>query len=103
MPKPAQKSDLDRTDLAKDKTGVFTGAYAINPVNDANGSRSGSPTTYSSATAPAPSWPFPATTNATTSSHASTIFRSSRWYRARSTPIEEAAYTATMTACWCTR
>jgi len=29
-----QKSDLDRTDLAKTKTGVFTGAYAINPVND---------------------------------------------------------------------
>ena len=29
----ARKSDLDRTDLAKDKTGVFTGAYAINPVN----------------------------------------------------------------------
>lgn len=28
------KSDLDRTDLAKDKTGVFTGTYAINPVND---------------------------------------------------------------------
>lgn len=27
------KSDLDRTDLAKDKTGVFTGSYAINPVN----------------------------------------------------------------------
>jgi leucyl-tRNA synthetase len=27
------KSDLERTDLAKDKTGVFTGAYAINPVN----------------------------------------------------------------------
>jgi len=26
------KSDLDRTDLAKDKTGVFTGAYARNPV-----------------------------------------------------------------------
>ena len=30
----AQKSDLDRTDLAKEKTGVFTGSYAINPVND---------------------------------------------------------------------
>ncbi len=29
----SQKSDLDRTDLAKSKTGVFTGAYAINPVN----------------------------------------------------------------------
>jgi leucyl-tRNA synthetase len=30
----AQKSDLDRTDLAKSKTGVFTGAHAVNPVND---------------------------------------------------------------------
>jgi leucyl-tRNA synthetase len=29
----ASKSDLDRTDLAKEKTGVFTGAYAINPVS----------------------------------------------------------------------
>jgi leucyl-tRNA synthetase len=29
----AGKSDLERTDLAKDKTGVFTGAYAVNPVN----------------------------------------------------------------------
>jgi len=29
----AQKSDLERTELAKEKTGVFTGAYAINPVN----------------------------------------------------------------------
>ncbi|RHW52662.1 leucine--tRNA ligase [Lactobacillus bombicola] len=28
------KSDLERTDLNKNKTGVFTGAYAINPVND---------------------------------------------------------------------
>ena len=31
----AKKSDLERTDLAKDKTGVFTGSYAINPVNGA--------------------------------------------------------------------
>lgn len=29
----ARKSDLDRTDLAKEKTGVFTGALAVNPVN----------------------------------------------------------------------
>lgn len=29
----ARKSDLDRTELAKEKTGVFTGTYAINPVN----------------------------------------------------------------------
>src|SRR5262249_43689921 len=29
----ARKSELERTELAKIKTGVFTGAYAINPVN----------------------------------------------------------------------
>ncbi len=29
----ARKSDLDRTDLAKEKTGVFSGSYAINPVS----------------------------------------------------------------------
>jgi leucyl-tRNA synthetase len=28
-----RKSDLERTDLAKEKTGAFTGGYAINPVN----------------------------------------------------------------------
>ena len=31
--KIAAKSDLERTDLAKEKTGVFIGAYAVNPVN----------------------------------------------------------------------
>jgi leucyl-tRNA synthetase len=31
----ARKSEMERTELAKKKTGVFTGAYAINPVNDA--------------------------------------------------------------------
>jgi leucyl-tRNA synthetase len=30
----ASKSDLERTELAKEKTGVFTGAFAINPVNN---------------------------------------------------------------------
>ncbi|MFD1465190.1 leucine--tRNA ligase [Lapidilactobacillus mulanensis] len=30
----SHKSDLERTDLSKDKTGVFTGAYAINPANN---------------------------------------------------------------------
>jgi leucyl-tRNA synthetase len=29
----ARKSDLERTDLAKDKSGVFTGAYAVNPLD----------------------------------------------------------------------
>ncbi len=32
--KVASKSDLERTDLAKEKTGVWTGAYAMNPVNE---------------------------------------------------------------------
>ncbi len=31
--KVKMKSDLERTDLAKEKTGVFTGAYAVNPIN----------------------------------------------------------------------
>ena len=30
----AKKSDLERTELAKEKSGVFTGAYAVNPVNN---------------------------------------------------------------------
>ncbi len=30
----ANKSDLERTELAKEKSGVFTGGYAVNPVND---------------------------------------------------------------------
>jgi leucyl-tRNA synthetase len=45
----ASKSELERTDLAKDKTGVWTGAYAHNPLFAANdpraASRCGSPTT----------------------------------------------------------
>jgi leucyl-tRNA synthetase len=32
--KSQNKSDLERTDLAKEKTGIFTGGYAINPVNN---------------------------------------------------------------------
>ncbi|MBI3251776.1 MAG: leucine--tRNA ligase, partial [Candidatus Omnitrophica bacterium] len=31
--KSSAKSELERTDLSKEKTGVFTGAYAVNPVN----------------------------------------------------------------------
>ena len=29
-----KKSDLERTELSKEKTGAFTGAYAVNPVNN---------------------------------------------------------------------
>lgn len=32
----SRKSDLDRTDLAKEKSGVFTGSYATNPINHAS-------------------------------------------------------------------
>jgi len=32
--KAGRKSDMERTELTKDKSGVFTGAYAINPVNN---------------------------------------------------------------------
>jgi leucyl-tRNA synthetase len=32
----SRKSDFERTEVAKTKTGVFTGAYAVNPVNGAN-------------------------------------------------------------------
>ena len=32
--KARNKTDLQRTDLAKEKTGVFTGAYAVNPANE---------------------------------------------------------------------
>ena len=35
LKKAASKSDLERTDLAKEKTGVFTGAFAVNPANGA--------------------------------------------------------------------
>ena len=34
LAKIASKSDLERTDLNKEKTGVFIGAYAINPINE---------------------------------------------------------------------
>lgn len=34
LEKTKHKSDLERTDLNKDKSGVFTGAYALNPVNN---------------------------------------------------------------------
>ncbi|MGP1909020.1 leucine--tRNA ligase [Metabacillus sp. JX24] len=33
LDKVKSKSDLERTDLAKEKTGVFTGAFAVNPAN----------------------------------------------------------------------
>ena len=62
---------------AKEKTGVFTGAYATNPVDRRAGSRSSSPTTCWPATAPAPSWRCPARTSGTGSSPRSSTCRSS--------------------------
>ena len=63
----SRKSDLDRTDLAKEKTGVFTGSFAANPVNHVP-CRFGLPTTCWPAMAPARSWRCQLTTRATMSS-----------------------------------
>ena len=57
----ARKSDFERSELNKDKTGVrLDGIEAINPVNGTRICRSSSPTTSSWATAPASSWACPA-------------------------------------------
>ena len=59
----AAKSDLERTELNKDKTGVRTmGVDAVNPVTAAKLSLFSYPTTSWPATAPAPSWLSRATT-----------------------------------------
>jgi len=59
----ANKSDLERTDLAKNKTGVFTGVMASTPRTTIK-SRSGFQITFSFPTALAPSWPCLLTINA---------------------------------------
>ena len=41
-----QKTDMDRGDLNKDKSGVFTGTFAINPINGKKSSQSGLPIMY---------------------------------------------------------
>ena len=53
------KSELERQAEGKEKTGVFTGAFATQPGQRRARSRSSSPTTCSWATAPARSWPCP--------------------------------------------
>ena len=68
----ASKSDLERTELAKEKTGVFTGAMP-SIRSTARKSPSGLPTTCSWATAPEPSWPCPPTTSATSPSPPNSI------------------------------
>ena len=63
----ARKSDLDRTELAKEKTGVLHRLVSP-PIRSTTGRfRSGWPTTCWSATAPARSWPCRRTTRAITS------------------------------------
>ena len=57
---PAQKSELERQAEGREKTGVFTGAFAAQPRPTGGASRSSSPTTCSWATAPARSWRCPA-------------------------------------------
>ena len=65
-----------RARSTKEKTGVFTGAYAHEPGDRRSRSRSGSPTTCSWSTAPARSWPCRGTTSATSSSRTCSRCRS---------------------------
>ena len=64
----ARKSDIERTALAKEKTGVFTGAFAINPRQRRADPDLDRRLRARCATAPARSWPCPRTTSATSSS-----------------------------------
>jgi leucyl-tRNA synthetase len=74
-----KKSDLERTELAKEKTGVFTGAYAINPVT-----RKQIPI---SVMARARLWPCQDTTRATSSSQRNSICPSCRLCNRRKAKI----------------
>ena len=76
----AVKSDLDRTELAKEKTGVFTGSYAVNPANGEPSSNLGRRLRARSATAPGRSWRCRRTTSATLSLLSSSVFRFGRWW-----------------------
>ena len=88
---PGRSGSAPRTAPARltgeiEKEGVFTGRYAVNPFTGAP-CRSGSPTSSSASTAPAPSWPCRRTTSATSSSRGSTACRS----RSSSSPRAQAA------------
>jgi leucyl-tRNA synthetase len=74
----ARKSDFERTEMAKDKTGVFTGAYAVNPVNGAEDPGLDRRLRARRLRHRAPSWPCPGTTSATGPSLASSACPSSR-------------------------
>ncbi|GIT14407.1 MAG: hypothetical protein CM1200mP36_01630 [Gammaproteobacteria bacterium] len=70
----ASKSELERTELQKQKTGVFTGAFAFNPASGGR-SPSGSPTMYWRAMAPAQSWRYQAKIRETGNSPKCTRFQ----------------------------
>ena len=63
-----RKSDLERTELAKEKTGVFTGAYGDQPGHRQDDPDLDRRLRAGRATAPAPSWPSRRTTSATSPS-----------------------------------
>ena len=71
-----RKSDLERTDLAKDKTGVFIGATAINPATARRGAHLDRRLRACRPMARARSWRCPRTTSATSRSRASSACRS---------------------------
>ena len=80
-----QQSDVERTNVKQEKTGVDTGAVAVNPVNGAR-IPSGSPITSSWGTAPAPSWRCRHTTTGTSSLPPSSACRLSRSSVTRTAP-----------------
>ena len=83
----ARKSDFERSELNKEKTGVqLDGVMGINRSTRPR-SPSSSPTTFCPPTAPAPSWPCPPTIPATGNSPRSSACPSSRWSRATPRPI----------------
>jgi leucyl-tRNA synthetase len=107
----AKATNVERQGSEREKHGAPTGRFAINPVNGRRPCPSGSPTTCSWTTAPAPSWPFPAATSATSTSPASTACpspRSSPRGTILSTPASRtspssSSPTSTGTARWPTR
>jgi leucyl-tRNA synthetase len=72
-------TEIERQSTEREKTGVFLGSYAINPVTGKR-IRSGPPTTCWPTTAPARSWPCPRTTSGTWTSPVRSGCRSGSWW-----------------------
>jgi leucyl-tRNA synthetase len=63
-----KKSEIDRQDASREKTGVFLDRFAVNPVNGERLPDVGGGLRARRLRPPAPSWPCPPTTSATSTS-----------------------------------